>query len=108
LHDTPALAAAHLAARAVLGEMGGAYPEAVELVHQAGTYNALSCSVAFDALPQAPSVQALAKKGAEDPDFFGTDKEIMSARENLGATPTLFDKSDAQKTVAKGELRVSK
>ncbi len=80
-----------------LGEMGGAYPEAVELVHQAGTYNGLSCPVAFDALPQAPSVQALAKKGAEDPDFFGTDKEIMSARENLGATPTLFDKSGAQR-----------
>jgi len=79
-------------------EMGGTYPEAVELVNQAGTYNGLSCPVAFDALPQAPSVQALAKKGAEDPDFFGTDKEIVNNREDFGATPTLFDKSDASRS----------
>lgn len=81
-----------------LADMGGTYPEAVDLVNQAGTYNGLSCPVAFDALPQAQSVQALAKKGAEDPDFFGTDKEIVNAHEDLGATPTLFDKSDASKS----------
>jgi hypothetical protein len=81
-----------------LAEMGGTYPEAVDLVNQAGTYNGISCPVAFDALPQAPSVQALAKKGAEDPDFFGTDKDILNAREDLGATPTLFDKSDASRS----------
>jgi hypothetical protein len=81
-----------------LADMGGTYPEAVDMVNQAGTYNGLSCPVAFDALPQAPSVQALAKKGAEDPDFFGTDKEIVNAHEDLGATPTLFEKSEAPRS----------
>jgi len=57
-----------------LADMGGTYAEAVDLIHQAGEYNGLSCPVAFDALPQAPSVYALAKKGAQDPDFFGTDR----------------------------------
>ena len=47
-----------------LADMGGTYAEAVDLIHQAGEYNGLSCAVAFDALPQAPSVYALAKKGA--------------------------------------------
>jgi hypothetical protein len=78
-----------------MADMGGTYPEAVDLLNQAGAYNGLSCPVAFDALPQAPSVQDLAKKGAEDPDFFGTDKEIATSHEDFGATPTLFDKSDA-------------
>jgi hypothetical protein len=81
-----------------MADMGGTYPEAVDLVNQAGTYNGLSCAVAFDALPQAPSVQALAKKGAEDPDFFGTDKEIMNAHGDLGDTPTLFEKPDASRS----------
>jgi hypothetical protein len=77
-----------------LADMGGSYADAVDLIHQAGEYNGLSCPVAFDALPQAPSVYALAKKGTEDPDFFGTDKEVLDAHEDLGATPTLFDKGD--------------
>jgi hypothetical protein len=79
-----------------LANMGGTYTEAVDLIHQAGEYNGLSCPVAFDALPQAPSVYALAKKGAQDPDFFGSDQEVLDAHEDLGATPTLFDKSDGK------------
>ena len=79
-----------------LADMGGTYAEAVDLIHQAGEYNGLSCPVAFDALPQAPSVYALAKKGAQDPDFFGSDKEVLDAHEDLGATPTLFDKNDGK------------
>jgi hypothetical protein len=79
-----------------LANLGGAYAEAVDLIHQAGEYNGLSCPVAFDALPQAPSIYALAKKGAQDPDFFGTDKEVLDAHEDLGATPTLFDKGGSK------------
>jgi hypothetical protein len=89
-----------------MAEMGGTYPEAVELVNQAGNFNGLSCPVAFDALPQAPSVQTLAEKGASDPDFFGTDKDIANSHEDFGATPTLFDKSDASRsrlTVGNGD-----
>lgn len=77
-----------------LADMGGSYADVVDLIHQAGEYNGLSCPVAFDALPQAPSVHALAEKGARDPDFFSTDKEILDAHEDLGATPTLFDKGE--------------
>jgi hypothetical protein len=80
----------------LLANMGGTYSEAVELIYQAGKYNGLSCPVAFDALPQAPSVEALARQGAKDPDFFGTDKEVLDAREDLGATPTLFEKSTSK------------
>jgi hypothetical protein len=79
-----------------LANMGGTYMEAVDLIHQAGEYNGLSCPVAFDALPQAPSVYALAKQGAQNPEVFGTDKEVLDAHEDLGATPTLFDKSDGK------------
>jgi hypothetical protein len=81
----------------VLADMGGMYPEAVELIRQAGTYNSLSCPVAVDALPQAISVYALAKEGANNPDFLTSDKEILDAREDLGATPTLFDKSNGRR-----------
>ena len=80
-----------------LAEMGGMYPEVVELVRQAGTYNGLSCPVAVDALPQAISVYALAKEGANSPELLNTDQEILDARDDLGATPTLFDKSNGRR-----------
>jgi hypothetical protein len=80
-----------------MADMGGMYPEAVEVVRQAGTYNSLSCPVAVDAWPQAISVYALAKEGAGNPELLNTDKEILDAREDLGATPTLFDKSNGRR-----------
>jgi hypothetical protein len=80
-----------------LADMGGMYPEAVELIRQAGTYNSLSCPVAVDSLPQAISIYTLARDGANNPDFFNTDQEILDAREDLGATPTLFDKSNGRR-----------
>jgi hypothetical protein len=83
-----------------LADLGGMYPEAVELIRQAGTYNCLSCPVAVDALPQAVSIYALAKDGGNNPDFLNTDQEILNAREDLGATPTLFEKANGRRPMS--------
>jgi hypothetical protein len=75
-----------------LAEMGGLYPEVVDLLRQAGTYQALTCAVAVDAYPQGVSVYDLAQKGATDPDLLRTDEEILNARDDFGAMPTLFER----------------
>jgi hypothetical protein len=77
-----------------LGDMGALYPEIVELLRQAGSYQCLNCPLAEDALPQAVSVYDLARNGANNPEFQQTDDEIMKARDDFGATPTLYQKSD--------------
>lgn len=75
-----------------MAEMGAIYPDAVELLRQADRCKSLSCRVAVDALPQATSVYELAKGGATDPEFLKTDAEVLDARADFGATPTLFEK----------------
>jgi hypothetical protein len=80
----------------VLADMGGMYPEAVELMQQAGTYQALTCKVAVDALPWAVTVDALAQKGIQQAELLKTDEEILNAKEDLGAMPTLYDAPAAQ------------
>jgi len=72
-----------------LAELGGMYPEAFDMLRQAGDCRCVSCPVAIDALPQAVSVYDLAKKGGE---FLKVDQEIRNARLEFGQTPTLFDK----------------
>jgi hypothetical protein len=74
-----------------LADLGGTYPDVVELLRQADRYRCLSCPVAMDALPQATSVYELARAGASNPEYFRTDEEILSARHDFGATPNLFD-----------------
>jgi hypothetical protein len=80
-----------------LADMGGQYPDVVELVRQVGSYQCLSCPVAVDALPQAVSVYDLAKGGAGDGDAVANDQEILKAQSEFGATPTLYDKSDSHR-----------
>jgi hypothetical protein len=80
-----------------LADLGGTYPEVLELVRQAGNYRCLNCPVAVDALPQAVSVFDLAKDGAHHPDLLQTDEEILHARDDFGATPTLYDKPNGQR-----------
>jgi hypothetical protein len=75
-----------------LAEMGCMYPEAVTLLQQADTGQALSCRVRCDALPQAVSVQQLALLGQEKPDVREAEAELIPAGQDLGVTPTLFDK----------------
>ncbi len=79
-----------------LAELGGEYPDAVELMRQADKCQCLSCPVKVDALPQATSVYDLAKAGqalkkGESDELLRTDGEVMNARADFGATPTLFE-----------------
>jgi len=74
-----------------LAEMGCLYPEAVTLLQQADTGQALSCRVRCDALPQSITVQQLAQLGQEKPGVREAEAELISAGQDLGVTPTLFD-----------------
>lgn len=79
-----------------LAEMGGTYPDVVDLLHKADNCRCLSCRVAVDALPEATSVFDLARAGKESKDkgedeLLCADKEVIAARAEFGATPNLFD-----------------
>ncbi len=74
-----------------LAALGGTYPEAVEVVRRADHCRCLNCSVAVDALPQAVSVYDLAKAGSGDSELLKTHPEILGAKADFGATPTLFE-----------------
>jgi hypothetical protein len=78
-----------------LAELGGGYPDAVELLHQAERTKCLSCQVAVDALPEAPSVVQLAQAGRNG-NQKNTDGEILNARAEFGATPNLFQSGTRQ------------
>ena len=74
-----------------LAGMGCTYPEAVTLLQQADTGQALSCRVRCDALPQKIEVQQLALLGKEKPGVSEAEAELIPAGQDLGVTPTLFD-----------------
>jgi hypothetical protein len=78
-----------------LADLGGTYPEAVELLRQAHACQCVSCPVAVDQLPQAVSVQELARAGSGDADLLRLDGEILDAKPDFGATPTLYEKGTA-------------
>jgi hypothetical protein len=75
----------------ILASMDGRYPEVIELLQQAGKFKCVSCPVAVDALPQAVSVYDLAGGGAKDANVMETEVKITP--EELGATPTLYEKN---------------
>jgi hypothetical protein len=79
-----------------MADMGGTYPEVVELLRDAGKYQALTCPVAVDALPQAPTVEELAQDGGKG-QILAADDELLKAQDDFGATPTLYDKSRARR-----------
>lgn len=95
-----------------LAQLGGQYPEAVEILQQADHCRCLSCPVFVDALPQAVSVHELASAG-RNPQKTGDlldagadlsselrtpDAEILQAGSELGATPNLLDKNGSFRT----------
>jgi hypothetical protein len=89
-----------------VAELGGEYPEVVELLRQARHCECVSCPVEVDALPQATSVYALQKAGQRakaraDSVAGEDDEEVLTTRLDLGATPTLFEKGPGRR------LRVS-
>jgi hypothetical protein len=75
-----------------LADLGGTYTEAVELLRQAHGCQCVSCPVAVDQLPQAVSVEELARAGARDPELLRLDGDILDARPDFGDTPTLYRK----------------
>jgi hypothetical protein len=81
-----------------LTDMGGTYPDCVEVLRRLDRTQSLTCRVAVDALPQATSVYDLAKAGAGDPELQKTHPEILNAKADLGATPTLFDAGAAKRS----------
>jgi hypothetical protein len=81
-----------------LAELGGTYPDAVELLQQAGRCQSLSCALKVDALPQAVSVHELARDGSGDLKLLLSDHEIVPAKADFGATPNLFAKGTSRRT----------
>jgi hypothetical protein len=69
--------------------MGATYPEALEFLQQARRCDCLSCELRNDALPQAVTVQDLARTGKAG-DLVNSDGQIIAAPQDLGATPTLY------------------
>ena len=79
-----------------MAEMGASYPEVVELLHRADRLQCLSCKVAVDALPQLTTVYDLSKAGTDDPELLQTPQEVLDAKGDFNATPTLFDKGNTR------------
>jgi hypothetical protein len=71
-----------------LAAMGAGYPDVVDFLQQAGRLQNLSCPLAVDAVPQAPSVHSLALAGARDKaaEEDAEDDDVIG----LGAVPNLF------------------
>jgi hypothetical protein len=76
-----------------MADMGAMYPETLEMIQQAGHDKSLSCPVAVDAFPRGPSVEELAKRGTTDPDLLEGDPEILQAQNEMGPTPTLYERT---------------
>ncbi len=85
-----------------LADMGGGYAEAVEVLRQAGSCQCLSCPLGVDQLPQAISMQELARASAADPELRRLDGEVLAAKPDLGTTPTLYEKGDRREGPAEG------
>jgi hypothetical protein len=73
-------------------DLGGMYPEAVELLQQAQECQCLSCRVRVDAMPQATPVVELVKAGRAAA-AGGTDEvlDVLPGNQDLGVTPTLYE-----------------
>jgi hypothetical protein len=85
-------------------ELGGMYPEVVEMLQQARDCECLSCRVRVDALPRATTVFELAKAGRSA--ATGKPDEIVEnlpANQELGQTPNLFEVDKRPEPVAKPE-----
>lgn len=81
-----------------LADLGGQYPDVVELLQQADRIQCLNCPVAVDALPMATSIYKLAQANADGEDGAeADDAELVKARPDFGATPTLFEDGNRRK-----------
>jgi hypothetical protein len=85
-------------------ELGGMYPEAVELLQQVQECQSLSCRVRADALPQATTVFDLAKAGQS---AGGEDEilRVLPGDQDLGLTPTLYELNRQEEPPARPAAR---
>lgn len=74
-----------------MGDMGALYPDIVELLRRADKLQCLSCQVAVDAMPQVTTVYDETKARASDREMLKTHPEILAAKSEFGANPTLFE-----------------
>jgi hypothetical protein len=74
-----------------LAEMGGQYPDALELLRTLQRNKCLSCAVAVDALPAATSIELLAAAGSDvsrlkdQPEL---QQELQAIQQDLGIVPS--------------------
>ena len=78
-----------------MAELGGAYPDAADMLQKAQDRKALSCKLAFDKLPQAVPVKKLAAAAVKDPRM-ELEYELL-AETDAESTPGLFAAADAPK-----------
>jgi hypothetical protein len=83
--------------------MEGTYADVVELLRRVERTQCLSCRIAVDALPQAISVEELAKAGAGDAEALKTLPEILNAQADFGTTPNLFEKNPGKRRSSDAE-----
>lgn len=85
-----------------MGDMGALYPDIVELLRRANELQCLSCEVGVDKVPQVTEVYDLAKAAAGgDAELDKTHPEIMAAKGDFGANPTLFHQTPRTPTTDK-------
>lgn len=73
-----------------MGAMGAHYGDVVELLQKANRLQNLSCPVAIDALPKAPSLETLAQQDPMNPGAAPTTPANKSLFEGWSFTPSLF------------------
>jgi hypothetical protein len=91
-----------------MGHMNAQYGEVLQFLAQAYKIKSLPCDLRFDAMPQAPQVEELAKAGLDAkhraelarqgkvPEIQDrTDEELFNARTQLPGTPGLFQRGGA-------------
>jgi hypothetical protein len=75
-----------------LARIGATYREVVEMLRQADEIKSLSCELAFDALPRGVTVKQLAEQGRTDPKMLNEAELLKSGGDDLGTTPTLYER----------------
>jgi hypothetical protein len=81
-----------------VAELGGDYATVTALLLQARRCDCVTCQVEVDALPQAADVYALRRAGqrakarAEGQSADDDTEDVLTPRQSLGVTPTLFDR----------------
>jgi hypothetical protein len=81
----------------LLARMDATYPDVVDLLIEAANCKCLNCPVALNALPEVPSAEELAAAGKGD-------ALLELSGQDLGATPTLYERSRAPRSQRTREI----